>query len=168
MLQPLHISRETRTGGWYPLALYWSESFRASVGQNSTQNPHPLHRSTLITTDPRLFFFCSVSTIGDLKGWSKMKYCYALKHHILRQIGKSNYLIFSLNSHYCMSRVKNRITAFITFENLFDRLSHDSTARVKWRTSIHRWSTLWYLREVDNYLRRIENHPDKKAEGGWW
>ena len=44
--QPLHLSGATICGGWYPLELNAEESARTFVGQNSTQKPHALHRST--------------------------------------------------------------------------------------------------------------------------
>src|SRR6266498_1948374 len=50
--QPLHFSAKTTCGGWYPLELNADESERTLVGQNSTQNPQPLHRSTVIDTKP--------------------------------------------------------------------------------------------------------------------
>src|ERR1017187_8584372 len=50
--QPLHFSAATTCGGWYPVELKAEESARTWVGQNSTQNPHPLQRSTVIATWP--------------------------------------------------------------------------------------------------------------------
>ena len=50
--QPLHFSEAMTCGGWYPLELNAEESESTLVGQNSTQNPHPLHRSTVIDTEP--------------------------------------------------------------------------------------------------------------------
>src|SRR5512146_1764991 len=51
--QPEHLSAFTMCGGWYPLELYAELSARTLVGQNSTQNPQALHRSTTIDTEPR-------------------------------------------------------------------------------------------------------------------
>ena len=39
-------------GGWYPLELKAEDKARTFVGQNSTQNPQPLQRSTIIETEP--------------------------------------------------------------------------------------------------------------------
>src|ERR1035441_10582795 len=50
--QPLHFSAATTCGGWYPVELKAEESQRTWVGQNSTQNPQPLHRSTVMATKP--------------------------------------------------------------------------------------------------------------------
>ena len=50
--QPLHFSGATTCGGWYPFELKAEESERTLVGQNSTQNPHALQRSTTIETRP--------------------------------------------------------------------------------------------------------------------
>src|SRR5579864_7389958 len=50
--QPLHFSGCTTCGGWYPLELKAEESASTCVGQNSTQNPHALHRSTTSETRP--------------------------------------------------------------------------------------------------------------------
>jgi hypothetical protein len=49
---PEHFSGATTCGGWYPFALKADESSNTFVGQNSTQKPQPLHRSTVITTPP--------------------------------------------------------------------------------------------------------------------
>ena len=51
--QPEHLSASTTCGGWYPLELNAELSARTLVGQNSTQNPQALHRSTTIDTEPR-------------------------------------------------------------------------------------------------------------------
>src|SRR5215470_857195 len=50
--QPLHFSGATTWGGWYPFELKAEESARTLVGQNSTQKPHALQRSTTIETRP--------------------------------------------------------------------------------------------------------------------
>src|SRR3982751_683160 len=50
--QPEHLSDATTCGAWYPFELNAGESASTLVGQNSTQNPHPLHRSTMIATEP--------------------------------------------------------------------------------------------------------------------
>src|SRR5581483_3737053 len=50
--QPLHFSGLTTCGGWYPRELNAEESARTLVGQNSTQKPHDLQRSTTIDTRP--------------------------------------------------------------------------------------------------------------------
>jgi hypothetical protein len=46
--QPLHFSGFTTCGGWYPLELNAEESAKTFVGQNSTQKPQALQRSTTI------------------------------------------------------------------------------------------------------------------------
>src|SRR6266567_2080960 len=50
--QPLHFSGATTCGGWYPLELKAEESASTLVGQNSTQKPQALQRSTKIETRP--------------------------------------------------------------------------------------------------------------------
>src|ERR1700747_2152859 len=50
--QPLHFSGATTCGGWYPLELKAEESASTLVGQNSTQKPQALQRSTMIETRP--------------------------------------------------------------------------------------------------------------------
>src|ERR1700739_4600804 len=50
--QPLHFSGATTCGGWYPLELKAEESASTFVGQNSTQKPHALQRSTTMETRP--------------------------------------------------------------------------------------------------------------------
>jgi hypothetical protein len=50
---PLHLSGFTACGGWYPFELKADDSDRTLAGQNSTQKPQALHRSTTIETDPR-------------------------------------------------------------------------------------------------------------------
>ncbi len=50
--QPLHFSGATTCGGWYPLELKAEESASTLVGQNSTQKPQALQRSTTIDTRP--------------------------------------------------------------------------------------------------------------------
>jgi hypothetical protein len=50
--QPLHFSADITCGGWYPLELNAEDKARTLVGQNSTQNPQPLQRSTVIETEP--------------------------------------------------------------------------------------------------------------------
>jgi len=50
--QPLHLSGATTWGGWYPLELNAEESASTLVGQNSTQKPHALQRSTMMVTRP--------------------------------------------------------------------------------------------------------------------
>ena len=50
--QPLHFSGATRWGGWYPLELNAEERASTLVGQNSTQKPHALQRSTTMETVP--------------------------------------------------------------------------------------------------------------------
>src|SRR5581483_9811561 len=50
--QPLHLSGATTCGGWYPLELNAEESARTLVGQNSTQKPQALQRSTMMWTLP--------------------------------------------------------------------------------------------------------------------
>src|SRR5881275_2267416 len=51
--QPEHFSGSTACGGWYPLELKAEERASTCVGQNSTQNPQALHRSTWMETAPR-------------------------------------------------------------------------------------------------------------------
>jgi hypothetical protein len=46
------LSASTTCGGWYPVELKAEERARTWVGQNSTQNPHPLQRSTVMATKP--------------------------------------------------------------------------------------------------------------------
>src|ERR1039457_4260087 len=50
--QPEHLSPNATSGGWYPFELNAEESARTWVGQNSTQKPPPLQRSTMIATWP--------------------------------------------------------------------------------------------------------------------
>src|SRR5581483_9208278 len=50
--QPLHFSGLTTCGGWYPFELKADESARTLVGQNSTQKPQDLQRSTTMSTRP--------------------------------------------------------------------------------------------------------------------
>lgn len=50
--QPLHFSGATTWGAWYPLELNAEESASTFVGQNSTQKPQALQRSTVIETVP--------------------------------------------------------------------------------------------------------------------
>src|SRR3974390_1566660 len=50
--QPLHFSGCTTCGGWYPFELKAEESASTCVGQNSTQKPQALQRSTTIETRP--------------------------------------------------------------------------------------------------------------------
>jgi len=50
--QPLHFSGATTCGGWYPFELKAEESASTLVGQNSTQKPQALQRSTTIETRP--------------------------------------------------------------------------------------------------------------------
>src|SRR4029077_7463654 len=50
--QPLHFSGATTCGGWYPLELKAEESASTLVGQNSTQKPQALQRSTTMETRP--------------------------------------------------------------------------------------------------------------------
>src|ERR1700746_2455842 len=50
--QPLHFSGATTCGGWYPFELKAEESARTLVGQNSTQKPQALQRSTMMETRP--------------------------------------------------------------------------------------------------------------------
>jgi hypothetical protein len=40
------------SGGWYPLALVRSDMISTLRGQNSTQNPQPLHRSSRMWMTP--------------------------------------------------------------------------------------------------------------------
>src|SRR5215831_9757349 len=49
---PLHFSGATTCGGWYPLELEAEESASTLVGQNSTQKPQALQRSTTMETRP--------------------------------------------------------------------------------------------------------------------
>jgi hypothetical protein len=49
---PLHFSGCTAWGGWYPLELKVEESASTWDGQNSTQKPQALQRSTTIDTRP--------------------------------------------------------------------------------------------------------------------
>ena len=49
---PLHFSGCTTWGGWYPLELKAEESASTCVGQNSTQKPQALQRSTTMETRP--------------------------------------------------------------------------------------------------------------------
>jgi hypothetical protein len=49
---PLHFSGCTTCGGWYPFELKAEESDNTCVGQNSTQKPQALQRSTTIETRP--------------------------------------------------------------------------------------------------------------------
>src|SRR5580765_7691124 len=49
---PLHFSGCTTCGGWYPLELKADDSASTCVGQNSTQKPQALQRSTTIETRP--------------------------------------------------------------------------------------------------------------------
>src|SRR5581483_5571338 len=50
--QPLHFSGATTCGGWYPLELKADDSASTLVGQNSTQKPQDLQRSTMMETRP--------------------------------------------------------------------------------------------------------------------
>src|SRR5208337_1025643 len=50
--QPLHLSGCTTCGGWYPLELKAEDSASTLVGQNSTQKPQALQRSTTMETRP--------------------------------------------------------------------------------------------------------------------
>src|SRR6476619_730146 len=50
--QPLHFSAAITCGGWYPRELKAEERASTLVGQNSTQKPHALQRSTMILTAP--------------------------------------------------------------------------------------------------------------------
>jgi hypothetical protein len=58
------------------------ESSRTSVGQNSTQNPQPLHRSTVMVTKPLAIFASvvrleeqSVGQINVVKSSTHVDYC---------------------------------------------------------------------------------------------
>src|SRR4029077_19205637 len=50
--QPLHFSGCTTCGGWEAFELNAEESASTCVGQNSTQKPQALQRSTTIETRP--------------------------------------------------------------------------------------------------------------------
>src|SRR5579862_7490150 len=70
--QPLHFSGATTWGGWYPFELKAEESASTLVGQNSTQKPQALQRSTTIETrpfatgfPPRQRALDTLETLGD-------------------------------------------------------------------------------------------------------
>src|SRR5512142_1588680 len=69
--QPEHLSGATTCGGWYPLELYAELKARTFVGQNSTQNPQALQRSTTIETEPRAMDspFGGTRSFGLKGGW---------------------------------------------------------------------------------------------------
>src|SRR5579871_4725505 len=70
--QPLHFSGATTCGGWYPLELNAEERARTLVGQNSTQNPHALQRSTTMETLP---FAIAASLTMRVHGQTRQACC---------------------------------------------------------------------------------------------